>query len=175
MGLPGKPEAAILINAITYRHDVRPEDVQEKAISPFGEVQEQLPAQVFEHSAYYADEMGTPLNKTYVAYKGSFPVADAVQVKMKAIRVEQETAIDGKRTINIDPGYLTLAKFVLTTTKNFDHRIHIGDCIYGDVQLRYRKGEFVTNPWTYPDYKQTDVLRFLEKTRKDLHAQQRST
>ncbi|HNY92028.1 MAG TPA: DUF4416 family protein, partial [bacterium] len=73
----------------------------------------------------------------------------------------------GRRRVNLDPGYSEAAKLVLATTKNFGHRIYLGQGIYGDVQLFWRKGRFQSNPWTYPDYLEAKSLEFFSALRQD--------
>jgi hypothetical protein len=86
-------------------------------------------------------------------------------VKRQTNRMEALYAVDNKRRINIDPGYLLLEKFVLATGKNFSHRIYIGQNIYADLTLTYSKGSFQTLPWTYPDYASPEIRQFLLQVR----------
>ena len=79
--------------------------------------------------------------------------------------LELKWARDGKRRINIDPGYLLPARFVLATGKNFAHRIYIVDSIYADLTLIYANGRFQTLPWTYPDYADKGLQTVLEQIR----------
>lgn len=169
MANPGKPDDALLFIAFSFQKHITLETLQKIAIAPFGTVRQQSARFDFAYSRYYAAEMGAELHKLFVVYDQLFAIERAVAVKMQAIAIEKATSVAGKRTINIDPGYLTLAKLVLTTTKNFDHRIHIGSGIFADVQLRFRNGEFVTNPWTYPDYRESATFDFLKSARSQLH------
>ncbi|MCA9735820.1 DUF4416 family protein, partial [candidate division KSB1 bacterium] len=123
----------------------------------------------FNYSHYYTKEMGENLQKVFLVFENLYDVSKAAQTKIKSNELEQKFAKNSQRTINLDPGYLTLAKLVLTTTKNYDHRIHIASGIYGDIQLRYRQGEFVENPWTYPDYRSSKNIHFFLQARQYLH------
>ena len=58
-----------------------------------------------------------------------------------------------KRLVNIDPGYLTLAKLVLASTKDYVHRIYVGSGIFAEITLFYANGNFGPWQWSYPDYK----------------------
>jgi hypothetical protein len=165
----GKPDDALLFIAFSFRKKIALADLKKKAIKPFGEIFKLSDCFSFEYSNYYEPEMGSELLKVFAVYKDFYPIEKAVQTKLNAIAIENETAENGRRTINIDPGYLTLAKLVLTTTKNFDHRIHIGAGIFADVQIRYRNGEFVANSWTYPDYRERSTFEFLKSARLYLH------
>lgn len=166
---PGKPDDALLFAAYSYQKKIAFTDLEKIAIKPFGDILQLSDSFSFEYSDYYEAEMGSELLKVFAVYKNLFPIDKAIKTKLKAIAIENETAENSRRTINIDPGYLTLAKLVLTTTKNFDHRIHIDKGIFGDVQLRFRNGEFVANPWTYPDYREQSTFELLKSARSYLH------
>ena len=60
----------------------------------------------------------------------------------------------------MDPGYLTLAKLVLATTKDHAHRIYQAERIYAEVTLNYRGGGWQKCDWTYPDYQRADYQAF---------------
>ncbi|MCA9741979.1 MAG: DUF4416 family protein [Deferribacteres bacterium] len=169
MATPGKPDEALLFIAFSFQRTIALPTLQDLAIAPFGQVWQQSAPFAFAYSQYYAQEMGPDLLKMFVVYDQIFDIEQAVAMKMRAIEIEQATSENGNRTINIDPGYVTLAKLVLTTTKNFDHRIHIGAGIFADVQLRFRNGEYVTNSWTYPDYREKQTFDFLKSARSYLH------
>ncbi len=76
-----------------------------------------------------------------------------------------------KRKINVDTSYLELAKLVVASTKNFAHRIYLGQGIYGDLQLRFSKNEFIPNEWTFPDYKSESSIQFFKNVRTTYFAQ----
>ena len=67
--------------------------------------------------------------------------------------------------MNIDPGYLTLSKVVLLTTKDYTHRIYLAGGIYAEVTLRYKSGTFNPWDWTYPDYKTPEYVNIFNHIR----------
>jgi len=69
------------------------------------------------------------------------------------------------RSINIDPGYISLTKLVLFTTKNRSHRIYVGKGIYADLELQFARDSFRTLSWTYPDYRSADYIDFFNSVR----------
>jgi len=71
-----------------------------------------------------------------------------------------------KRWVNIDPGYMSMTKLVLASTKNREHRLYLRDGIYAEVTLAFRDQAWKTMPWTYADYQRPDVLEFLTQARK---------
>jgi hypothetical protein len=80
----------------------------------------------------------------------------------------------GARQVNIDPGYVSLAKVVLASTKDFSHRIYVGNGIYEEVTLHYQRASdrFEPWPWTYPDYCTAEANDFFMNVRRDLSATQ---
>jgi hypothetical protein len=79
--------------------------------------------------------------------------------------LEDRSSAEGKRLINVDPGYLLPERFVLATGKNYTHRIYLKAGIYADLTLIYYKGQFRPLEWTYPDYAGEPVIGFLESVR----------
>jgi hypothetical protein len=88
------------------------------------------------------------------------------EIKLATNAMEQACVVDGRRRVNIDPGYLLLERFVLATGKNYSHRIHIGRGIYADLTLIYRRGGYQPLPWTYPDYADQPLRLFLLAVRR---------
>ena len=83
--------------------------------------------------------------------------------------LEQELARAGhlseSRPVNLDPGALSLGKFLLATTKDQAHRIYLRAGIYAETTLRFQDHAFQPWPWTYADYRQPEVLAFLGTAR----------
>ena len=75
-------------------------------------------------------------------------------------------SIEGKRKVNIDPGYIHHTQFVLASTKHWGNRIYIGKGIYAEVTLVYVRGEFRHMEFTYPNYREEEYKKHLEKIRE---------
>ena len=71
-----------------------------------------------------------------------------------------------KRRINIDPGYINAGKLVLATTKDWQHRLYLGEGIYGEVTLRFKGVSFSVWEWTYPDYQTADYIEIFNLIRE---------
>lgn len=119
----------------------------------------------FTHSDYYNAELGTPILRQFLSFERLFDQGALSQAKHLTNALEQSLAIEGRRTVNLDPGYVTGAKLVLATTKDYNHRIYIGNGIYAEVTLHYHKGHFQPWPWTYPDYASPEYLSLFERIR----------
>ena len=77
--------------------------------------------------------------------------------------------------MNLDPGVIEPSKLILATTKNYSHRIYIGNRMYAEVTLVYDKGGWRPLPYTYPDYRQRSYSDFFTQVREKLLRQLRST
>lgn len=119
----------------------------------------------FDQTDYYSTEMGAGLLRRFVTFEGLVDPACLAQVKTLTNALESEWSQAGQRTINLDPGYLSAAKLVLATTKDYAHRIYLGQGIYAEVTLLYRHGAFEALPWTYPDYQSAAYHRILGEIR----------
>jgi len=107
----------------------------------------------FETTNYYCKEMGSNLKRKFISFGELINPSQLPEIKIFTNLVEEEFSVDAKRRINLDPGYISLSKLVLATTKDYQHRIYLRDGIYAEVTLRFKSGKFQAWEWTYPDYK----------------------
>ena len=119
----------------------------------------------FEHTTYYEAEMGHQLRRRFYCFRTPIPVERLSAIKHLSNQWEQEFAIDGKRIVNLDPGYLTPYQVVLLTTKNYAHRIALARGIYAELTYTYRQGAFYVLPWTYPDFCFDETKVFFKSVR----------
>jgi len=129
---------------------------------------DEFSVQDFTH--YYDREMGPEITKCLYYLKGLQPIEGAERWKLWSNRLESDYAeeLSHSRPINIDPGYLTLSKLVLFSTKGYAHRIYLSNRIYAEVTLQFRHNTFHTLPWTYDDYQTDQALEFWEEAREVL-------
>lgn len=120
----------------------------------------------FTHSDYYKPEMGSGLKRRFISFRDPVKPQEMAAVKIVTNNMELELSRDNKRAVNIDPGYLDLAKLVLLSTKDFTHRIYLDNGIYAEVTLYYKDRRFNPWPWTYPDYKSDVYLDVFEHIRE---------
>ena len=123
------------------------------------------------HSEYYRGEMGDGLLRKFISFDKLGEPERLPLIKQLMIDLENTWSIDRRdarcRRINIDPGYLTEAKVVLATTKDYAHRLYIGGNIYAEVELNYRKDipGYVPLEHTYPDFRNNGTLDWFNKAR----------
>lgn len=112
----------------------------------------------FTFTDYYQPEMGPGLKRRFISFKTLRLPEQFVAIKLFCIKLEKKFAFCAKRSINIDPGYINEAKLVLTTTKDFSHRIYLGKGIFAEVTLKFQEGSFQHSATTFPDYR-TDLYK----------------
>jgi hypothetical protein len=167
MGTIQLPKKVCLICAVCYQSTELKDQALDKLQNLYGPLWRISELLTFTHTHYYEKEMGDDLKKLYVSFAEPVDPGDLAKIKRSTNALEQQWCTGGGRKINLDPGYIELAKLVLASTKNFSHRIYIGEGIYGDVQLVWQAGRFHANPWTYPDYQEKRIVTFFETIRKE--------
>ncbi|HAJ79502.1 MAG TPA: DUF4416 domain-containing protein [Fibrobacteres bacterium] len=165
MGNAQLPLKVKLFLAILFRPDVNRNGLFEKIEKKFGKAEFLYGPIGFSFSDYYKDEMGPDLLKWYIVFEPLIDRDRLPEIKVFTNSMEHEKLLDDKRKVNLDPGYITRDKLVLASTKDFYHRLYLGEGIYGEVTLHFRKGVFRNFSWTYPDYKDEKFLDFLMKAR----------
>jgi hypothetical protein len=120
----------------------------------------------FTVSSYYAAEMGPALSRQFLAFANLIQPDELPAIKLGTIALEADFAVDGRRTANLDPGYLCAGKLVLATTKNQQHRLYLGQGIYGEVALRYRASAWQPWEWTYRDYRSPEYAQVFADIRR---------
>ncbi len=167
MGVPYKSRRVKLIIGLLSNDAV----IMSKACSAlsraFGKIDCESSDADFTQSDYYEKEMGSNLKRKFLSFEKLLDLNDVYKVKLRTNILEKKFSRDGKRVVNIDPGYLDFAKLVLFSTKDYTHRIYINKGIFAEVTLFYKDGKYNSWPWTYPDYKSEpyketfDIIRAL--------------
>jgi hypothetical protein len=165
MSLPQAPKPAKLVIGLIMKDRALFEPLSGELSAGFGSVDLVSSWMPFDYTTYYKPEMGTPLYRRLLTYKKLIQQDELPEIKLTTNRLEQSFAQNGRRRVNIDPGYLLYERFVLASGKNFCHRIYIGSGIYADLTLIYQRGKYEKLPWTYPDYADEPMLAFLTQVR----------
>ncbi len=164
---PAKCFMAIMTTVDVYH--VQAEEALERAFGPIDAHSDRYDFSRF--SAYYDEEMGGPVWKYFVTFSRLLPMDSLVTVKRSVEEVQKHFAVQEKealrRTVNLDPGYVTGWNLVLSTVKNHAHRLYLGQGVYGEVTLLFRKHTFEPLPWTYRDYASQPVIDFFMRVRCD--------
>jgi hypothetical protein len=158
--IPVKP-----VCAVTYGQTVSVSKLMTQMETILGPVEDKSEAYPFSFTSYYTDEMGKDLMKQFLSFVRTIHPEKLPGIKQRTNELEEKWSTDGKRKVNLDPGYLTGSKLVLASTKDFAHRIFLGEGIYGDLQLQFRHNKFWPEAWTFPDYQTDLALGFFTRVR----------
>ncbi len=175
MGDFSTPPAALRIMAVTSRHATAFSWARDRATAAWGPCVLESPLFRFSETDYYQATMGRDLSKQFFAFGSSFDPGQLADVKRLTNAWELDYATTAghaePRPVNLDPGYLTLAKLVLASTKDHAHRVYLRDKIYAEVTLYYRDKRWWHREWTYPDYRREDYQEFFSRCRDFLKSQ----
>ena len=166
---PRPQPPVLLVIAAFSRHESAMAWGRERLEQAFGPVGLASALFVFNQTTYYQATMGPDLHKQFLAFQRLVAPDGLSAVKLHTNSLEGELAATGAypelRPLNLDPGHLSLGKFLLATTKDQAHRVYLRDGIFAEVTLHYEAGAFEPWPWTYADYRQESVRAFLQEAR----------
>ncbi len=131
------------------------------------------PELAFDRTRYYEAELGWPLWRRFVFFESLVRSEQLVEVKLATHELEQRHLSAGRRSVNVDPGYLSAERVVLATGKNYTHRIHLARGIFADLTLIFHQGSYRSLDWTYPDYADRDTIGMMNAARQRYLAQLR--
>lgn len=146
----------------------------ERLVMRFGPADHDSVISEWSFTKYYAEEMGHGLLRKFVFFGRLIDPGELAEIKSFTNMLEEETAIrrggTSRRRINLDPGYMTEAKVVLATTKDYSHRLYIGRNIFAEVTLQYRNNTFTACEHTYPDFRTREYIELFNKMRTSLRS-----
>ena len=170
MGDIHAPTPVLLLIAATSRHEAALTWGLRQSEIEFGPSAAVSDAFDFTETDYYSAEMGPGLKKQFWIFGNTIDPCRLAAIKRQTNLWEAEYAglktHTEPRPLNLDPGYLTLAKLVLASTKDHAHRIYLADGIYAEVTLSFRRGGWQPFDWTYPDYRRADFQQFFTGCRE---------
>jgi Domain of unknown function (DUF4416) len=137
----------------------------------FGAIDFESEPIAFNFTDYYEKEMGKNLIRRFVAFKKLQDPGLFIPIKQFCVRLERKFALRHARRINIDPGYINESKLVLTTTKDFSHRIYLGHGVFAEITLNYRGKSFQDQETTFPDYRTDTYKNIFLKIRESYRTQ----
>lgn len=172
MGIVKKHPPCVQFLAAFSRHESALEWLWERVsqrIAPIARKSRLFP---FCESAYYHRTMGDSLKKQFVILSPWYDPANLPSHKLLMHDWEDDLKKEGSHTelrpLNIDPGYMSMTKLVLASTKNREHRLYMRDGIYAEVTLAFRDQQWQPMSWTYPDYQREDFRLFFQDCRSHL-------
>ena len=164
-----------LIVGVIYRDAEVLEAALAALIEKFGEIEAVSEEFSFseEFSTYYDSELGGEGLRRIYSFKETVDPSRQAEIKKRTNEIEREFSVNGKRLINLDPGFINHGRLMLATTKNAGFRIPLADGIYTELTLFYARGAWHKFPWSYRDYQSERVQRFLTEVRNIYLAERR--
>jgi len=177
MGQINPPQPVQRLIAISSRYQAAIDWSCEQIADAWGPIALKSQPFQFSETDYYTATMGPDLLKQFVILETLTDPSELATIKRQTNAWEAEyAALDRHpepRPLNLDPGYLTLAKLVLASTKDHAHRIYLRDGIFAEVTLNYRAKQWQPMEWTFPDYRRDDYHEFFGECRELLRRQPR--
>ena len=161
-----------LIIGFIFKEETAFQKARQRLLSKYGAIDFESDTFSFAATSYYEKELGAGLFRKFVSFTKLISPLDLSAIKIFTNALEQRYAVNGLRTINIDPGYLNLARLVLASTKDFSHRIYLGKGIFGEITLIFKDKSFQHLDWTYPDYRSQEYISIFHQIRKIYFRQQ---
>ena len=118
----------------------------------------------FQITQYYEKEMGPDLLRAFFSFEQLINPGALATIKITTNRMEEERAVEGKRRVNLDPGYMDYYKIVLASGKPSGQKIYLGRGIYADPALYYDRG-WKPYDWGFPDFRQGTYNQLFEAIR----------
>jgi hypothetical protein len=169
MADPRPHPPVLLVVAAFSRHAEALAWARERLELIYGPVVLSSPTYDFRQTSYYETTMGPGLQKGFLVFRDLVAPDHLPEVKQQTNALELEAARSGLyrelRPLNLDPGLLSLGKFMLASTKDQAHRLYLRNGIFAEVTLRFQAGCFEPWPWTYADYRLPEVRWFLGEAR----------
>jgi hypothetical protein len=165
MSKPADAEPVKLIFSVFAPAEKIINDVVVKLSSLYGQPDFLSAWMPFDYTDYYRPEMGRGLGRRFLSMEELIRPESLPDIKLATNELENESVHDGRRSVNIDPGYLSAAHLILATGKGYTHRPYLRDGIYADLTLVYQDKKFSSLPWTYPDYAEAGQLAMFAAIR----------
>jgi len=174
MGTAGVFKREKLVIAILISAAGRKDELVSHLVDRWGPVDFASDPFTFTFTHYYDAEMGPPIDRFFISFERLVDPTSLARTKLETNSIEDLFRESGDRKVNLDPGLVSLPRFVLATTKENAHRIPLADGVYAEITLLYGKGSFRPLPWTYPDFRSEPTLSILNKIRARYKSQPRT-
>ena len=167
----GEPRPVKLICGLLAAGPDRLERGKAAITGRFGPVDQASEIFPFDFTGYYEKEMGKGILRRYLSFENLVDPGELAEIKLETNRMEEELSEGGKRTVNLDPGYLDLSKLVLATTKDATYRVYLGRGIFAQPTCYFQDGSYRPWEWTYADYRTPAAIGFFNRVRREFKRQ----
>ena len=164
MDIQTSPKVKCIIGII-YSQESQIDLCLDHLIRVFGPIDVRSRSFDFNITDYYEKEMGRGLKRVFVSFLELIDADMLAEIKRLTNIIELEYSYNNQRSINLDPGYLDMDKFVLASAKYGRQKIYLCKGIYADPTLYFFKKEFHAYSWSFPDFSSGIYNQYFLETR----------
>jgi len=166
MGKVNRINPVKLVIGLIFKDDPAAKKIEVTLKKKFGPLDYESPELPFCFTGYYRQEFGEGLKKKFLSFARLVHPQELAKIKSFTNKLEGKFSKSSRRLVNIDPGYVDLAKYILATTKDYCHRIYLDQGIFAEITLSFKDDTFVPGEWTYRDYQTKEYIAILNKIRQ---------
>ncbi|HEY3278540.1 MAG TPA: DUF4416 family protein [Syntrophorhabdaceae bacterium] len=166
MGNPHIPKSVKYFASLMFATEISLHKAEGELVSYIGKIEQTTGLIPFIHSTYYDKEMGGNIMRVFLLFEPLLHRDLLPEIKLQTNEIERQLKVQGKRTVNIDPGYIALEHIILATTKGYSHRVYLSKGIYADLTLMFQNGTYRPLEWTYPDYREKETIFIMNQWRE---------
>lgn len=157
--------AQLLFMAVMYANEKVFLNSKAELVKKYGNVKAESDAYDFSFTDYYTPEMGPGLKKKLLVFEKNVSKEELADVKFFITEVEKKFSKDGKRAVNIDPGYLSSKELVLATFKEKSFKEKINDRVWVHKVLEFDNDNVKQFFHTFADYRDKKNQEFILKNK----------
>ena len=162
---PQAPDPVKLFVAVLLSDTGLIQAVRERLESEFGIIDYESELLSFDVTDYYEAEMGDMIQRKFFSFAGLISPDAIADIKLRTNEIEKSFTTDGRRSVNLDPGYMDYYKIVLASGKFQGQKIYLSGGIYADLTLYYDK-DWKPYAWGFPDFRSGRYNQALKKIRE---------
>ena len=155
-----------LLMAVMYNDKESCNKAVDELKSQFGEIVDESAEYDFNFTDYYEKESGKNLKKKFLSFKKTITKEELSKIRLMTGNIEDKFRIKNKRTVNIDPGYISKEGVFMASVKKKRFKTLIKNGIYLHKVLSFEGDKLVELNYTFADYKQNKVKEFLFRISK---------
>ena len=140
------------IIAVMYPNNELFEKAKTELIEHFGEIAAQSSEYDFTFTNYYEKEFGKNLKKKFLVFKKNVLKEDLPAIRIMTKNIEDEFRINGNRSVNIDPGFISKDELVMASLKKALFKEQVNSCYIHKI-LEFKNNKIVEFTHTFPDYR----------------------
>ena len=168
MAHPKQVEKAKLFVGVMYPKGTNLKKILDELIKKYGIISIESEEIPFTFTSYYAPEMGENIVKKFFVFKKPIDRSKIGEVKIFTNKLEDDCSIDGKRTFNLDPGYVNKTQLVLASAKENANKIYLGKGMFAHLTYTYSNKQWMPAERCFPDFKSDEVRAFFIKVRENV-------